>query len=243
MAVVLLLQLLLLAAAANAKATGGGRSWVSSVRCFSQTQQNGENHEFNDAVVHLAAFDLDNTIESVKVTGMWIFYDHPDYNTHEAGRVFWAFGIDFKGDVPYEYRNMATSLRYAGSPFELNKETWTVYDGTSFVGDYLYGVDDAPDLSYMSNKVSSIILTGSSPWTVYDGPGFSGNRVCLMPNAHDSGSYQKLDLGIYPEPSYFMGNNRVRSLKKGCWYSKEVVGAKLEVLQQNANGAMGYIKI
>merc|ERR1712212_911288 len=161
----------------------GTASYSSWTRCHAEAHQRGEWYDFNEYTPDLGPFKFDNTIESVEVKGMWIFYDNVEYNSHTAGWVFWASGVDYKGDVPYEYTNLATSLKYAGSPYDYRDDTWTVYSGEGFTDQEHFGNSDAANLGSLGDDVSSIIITGNSAWTFYDGPNYQGtNCVCLRPN-------------------------------------------------------------
>ncbi|XP_053640590.1 uncharacterized protein [Cherax quadricarinatus] len=211
------LLLLFLSLTATAHARREPRAWEAQVRCFSSKAQNGEWYDFNEPVPDLASYSFDNTIESATVTGMWIFYEETDYNAFNAGFVYWIHGIDFSTDFDSQYSNTASSLRYAGSAFDLNEDSWTVYTGQGFTEGALFGNTDASTLGRFSGEVSSIIVTGTSDWTFYQGEGFTGSSVCLTPDIHHTSDVRRFDVGIFPTPSDFdLTDNSIRSVRKGC---------------------------
>ncbi|XP_047502383.1 gamma-crystallin N-like [Penaeus chinensis] len=223
----------------------GSASYSSETRCWADQNQHGEWFDFNEFFHNLADIHFDNTIESVRETGMWMYYEHADYNTHQAGLVFWASGIDFSGNVPAQYANMATSLRYAGSPYSLDDETWNVYSGEAFTGDALWGYEDAASLGSLGDDVSSIIIVGQSAWTFYDGRDFHGtNSVCLRPNfkfGRDSDG-RSLHVGIFPTPAHFqISDNNIESVRKGCWSENVVYGESVRTNSSSPSGACGFL--
>ncbi|XP_042889470.1 uncharacterized protein LOC122264574 [Penaeus japonicus] len=226
-------------------ATPTTASYSSETRCYAEPNQHGEWFDFNDYVHELGTYDFDNTIESIRETGMWMYYDNINYNTDQAGWVFWASGIDFCGNVPTQYANTASSLRYAGSPYSLDDETWTVYSGQSFTGHEHMGYKDASSLGSLGDQVSSIIIVGKSAWTFYDGTDFHGtNSVCLRPNFEfDLDSQGRvLHVGIYPTPSDFhISDNNIESVRKGCWSERVVLGTTVIANYTSPNGAWGII--
>ncbi|XP_045624276.1 uncharacterized protein [Procambarus clarkii] len=228
-------------------ALGSPRAWEAEIRCYASTNKNGEWFEFNEPVPNLASFSFDNTVESVTVTGMWILYQEPDYNTQVSGSVFWLDGIDFTADVPSQYANMASSLRYAGSPFQLNEDSWTMYTGQGFTEDTLYGASDMPSLGRLSADVSSIILTGTSAWTFYQGESYTGGGVCLRPDTHHHNTlFKSFDVGIFPTSAEFnLQDNSIRSVRKGC-YSEAVAPYNSTTTyfgEYSASGAWGYFHL
>ncbi|XP_037800247.1 uncharacterized protein LOC119595148 [Penaeus monodon] len=226
-------------------ASPGTASYSSETRCFADQNQHGEWYDFNEAVPDLSPYHFDNTIESIRETGMWMYYENVEYNTHQAGLVFWASGIDFSGNVPGQYANMATSLRYAGSPYSLNDETWTVYSGEAFTGDELMGNNDAASLGYLGDDVSSIIIVGQSAWTFYDGRDFHGtNSVCLHPNLKFRSDFdgRSLHVGIYATPTDFhISDNNIESVRKGCWSKNVVYGGSVRPNYSSPSGAWGLL--
>ncbi|KAG7169455.1 putative Beta/Gamma crystallin-containing protein 1, partial [Homarus americanus] len=210
--------LLLLVATVAAHARGAPRAWETQIRCYASANQQGEWYDFNEDISNLATVNFDNTIESIKVTGMWMLYQETDYNTYSSGYVYWIDGIDYTGDVPSEYTNMASSLRYAGSPFQLNEDCWTIYAGEGFTEEGLYGNTDAGNLDRLSGEVSSIVLTGTSSWTFYDGDNFTGRHVCLKPDTHHHHDLLKsLDIGIFATKSrMFPGLRNTELETEGC---------------------------
>ncbi|MDK2412926.1 beta/gamma crystallin-related protein, partial [Aphanizomenon sp. 202] len=224
----------------------GTASYSSETRCYADQNLYGEWYDFNEYVPNLGLYHFDNTIESIRETGVWMYYDHAEYNTYQSGWVFWATGIDFSGNVPSQYANTATSLRYAGSPYSLNDETWTVYSGESFTGHEVMGNEDAASLGPLGDDVSSIIILGQSAWTFYDGRDFHGtNSVCLYPNFkfNDDSEDRSLHVGLYPTPSHFqISDNNIESVRKGCWSKNVVLGQTVSANFSSSSGAWGTLQ-
>ncbi|KAK4294864.1 hypothetical protein Pmani_032543 [Petrolisthes manimaculis] len=143
-----------------------GASYEGSVTCWAGGQYSGTHYEFQTSNPHLGSIDFDNTIESIRVTGVWLFYDHEVYNTNhpDPTDMFWSYGINYALNIPSEYQNTATSLRPAGC-VGINDDCWNVYEGLYFAARTFAGSAEMSDLSFLDFDVSSIILTGKSAWT------------------------------------------------------------------------------
>ncbi|KAK4308292.1 hypothetical protein Pmani_020005 [Petrolisthes manimaculis] len=196
-----------------------GASYEGSVTCWAGGQYSGTHYEFQTSYPHLGSIGFDNTIESIRVTGVWLFYDHEVYNTNhpDPTDMFWSYGINYALNIPSEYQNTATSLRPAGC-VGINDDCWNVYEGLYFAARTFAGSAEMSDLSFLDFDVSSIILTGKSAWTFCEGLYFSGACVCLYPNTDHVGKdlFSSLDVGIFP----IIGDHgmlHVASIRKGCF--------------------------
>ncbi|XP_018016466.1 uncharacterized protein LOC108673189 [Hyalella azteca] len=201
--------------------------------------------DFLDYVPDLAAYGFDNVIRSACQTGVWFYYEQVQYN-QAPGAVYWMHGIEYCGNFPLDYADVTSSLRYAGSPYGLNDDSFTLYQGQTFTGSEFWGETNSGTLDYMDADGSSLVLTGRSPWTFFTGTQYTGTAVCVYPSTdHDVGSDGTLlDLGLFTSMSDLgLPDNSVRSVAKGCFSKKVVRGRPLEALHRSANGAMGLIKI
>ncbi|XP_045608221.1 uncharacterized protein [Procambarus clarkii] len=236
------LDMLLLVISLLVAAVSAGPGYT---RVFTDLDGNGNYLDFTDYEPDLLADGFDNAIDSVLQTGMWMYYENTDYNV-QAGSVYWVHGIDIGVNFPNDYIDITSSLRYAGSPYVLNDDTWTVYEGTSFAGSEYYGSYDSDSLGNLAGKVSSLILTGVSPWTIYSGENFSGDSLCVYPDTdHDTGADGSvLDFGIFPNmASLGINDNSIYSVKKGCWTKKVINATKLHVDGRLNNGAWGHLDL
>lgn len=189
------------------------------------------------------ATTFDNVIDSVKQTGMWIYYENYDYNV-SPGYSYFVHGIDISVNFPPQYCDLTSSLRFVGSMEVLNADTITFYEGTSFTAREYYTEVDTADFGQMAGTISSLIVTGLSPWTVYSGPNFSGLSFCVYADTdHDVGSNGEVfDLGIYPNmDSLNSPDNSIYSVRKGCWAGRKVKAPELKVDGRQKNGAWGRL--
>ncbi|KAK3866821.1 hypothetical protein Pcinc_027675 [Petrolisthes cinctipes] len=215
-------------------------SYEGSARCWSGSQYYGTYYDFQTANPHLGSIDFDNTIESVRVTGIWLFYDHEGYNanTPDPTAMFWSYGVGYSLTIPEEYKNTATSLRPAGC-VGINDDCWNVYEGLYFAGSTFAGTAEMSDLSFLGFDVFSIILTGKSAWTFCENVFYGGPCVCMYPDTdHVSRTLPVyLDVGIFPTVDH--GMLHVKSIRKGC-YGKRITSTtpRLSAGPQQTNG--GY---
>ncbi|XP_068227213.1 uncharacterized protein [Palaemon carinicauda] len=215
-------------------------------KVFSMTYNMGNSRELTRYTPDLSTEGMDNDIESVHQTGMWIFYDNKDFNKELQGKVYFVHGIDYSMDFPAEYRNMASSTRFAGHRDILNADAWNIYEGQYFTGKEQFGTGDAATLGTLDLLASSIVVTGTSPWTVYTGQSFTGQGVCVYPNtAHDHGSFgELLDLGIYGVVTALgIPEDSIRSIRKGCWSTQIAPPSNVSYEHKDKNGGWGYVEL
>ncbi|XP_045101997.1 uncharacterized protein LOC123498704 isoform X2 [Portunus trituberculatus] len=204
-----LLSLLLATVATQASED---ESYVYKTHVCSEENYQGVCHEFHDAVPSLSNYDLDNTISSFKATGVWNFYDEPDYESAKLTTI----GINIKTKLlTGELNNKISSLRYAGSQTKFNEAGYNLYEGLLFTKKDFYGTIDIPDLSQYLQRVESIIIIGQSYWTFCEEANYSGRCVCLKAKHHDWNLQKRLDTGLY---GFILseGIYNVTSVKKGC---------------------------
>ncbi|KAG0701252.1 hypothetical protein GWK47_025339 [Chionoecetes opilio] len=220
----------------------GARAGPAITLCYTEQNLNGYYLNFDNYAPDLYTYNFDNVIDSVKQTGMWIYYENVNYNL-SPGKVYFVHGIDITVNFPAEYSDVTSSLRFVGSLEELNGDTITFYEGNSFTASEYFTLVDASSFGQMSGKISSVIVTGRNPWTIYSGEGFSGDRLCVYPNTDSDHVHdQYLDLGIFPNSqSLGVPDNSIRSVKKGCWTERVAKAPKLAMDGRQENGAWGRL--
>ncbi|XP_064084815.1 uncharacterized protein LOC135200262 [Macrobrachium nipponense] len=214
-------------------------------KVFSMTYNMGTWSELNTYTPDLSTKGMDNDIESVHQTGMWIYYENQDYNTVFQGKIYYVHGIEYSMDFPTQYRNMASSARFAGHRDVLNADAWNIYEGQYFAGRELFGTNDEASLGELDLQASSIVVTGTSAWTVYTGQSFTGQGVCVYPDTvHDHGpSGEQLDVGIFGVVTALgLPEDSIRSIRKGCWSSKVATPSDLSYQHKDSNGGWGYVE-
>jgi hypothetical protein len=170
-------------------------------------------------VPDLRVHNFDNRAYSACVTGLWVFYVNPLYNTAALGGVEYMFGTATK---PY-CNNFVTvggyisSVRFVGSPVDYTADTFTLYEEDYFQGNEEYAYADLPSLALAGNH-KSIIITGRSPWTVYDQDKFGGRSICLRPTS--SPNVEPYLVSDTNDISIPFGS--IRSIKKGCATTQDV---------------------
>lgn len=242
------LCLVLVAKAALGKPSSQAKSSKTKVtalftRVYSQPNYSGNYLDVYDYVPDLFNTGIDDDIDSVYQSGMWMYYENNNYN-EGAGRVYFVHGIEISVNFPFDSSNMVSSIRYAGSGESPNDDTWTVFAGQYFTGSEYYGVTDSASLDYLDLDTSSIIVTGLSPWTLYSGLSWSGDSICVYPDTdHDVGPQgDRLDFGIFPDiTSFGIPDNSVRSVRKGCWSDNIAKPVEIKYEEKAKNGAWGYV--
>ncbi|KAF2366418.1 Gamma-crystallin-related, partial [Trinorchestia longiramus] len=213
-------------------------------RVYSEFNNAGYFYDFTDYVPDLRTYNFDNIIRSACQTGIWFYYDQTDYN-QVASAVYWMHGIEYCGDFPLEFADVTSSLRYGGSPYSLNEDSFTLYQGELFTGSEFWSNTNSATLDYLDLDGSSLLLTGVSAWTFFTGTQYTGVAVCVYPSTdHDvgqDGTY--LDLGIFASMADLgIPDNSIRSAVRGCYSEKVVRGKPLDAVHRAANGAMGVIR-
>ncbi|CAG7833884.1 unnamed protein product [Allacma fusca] len=164
---------------------------------------------------------FDNMAQSLCAVGTWLFYDLPYYNANETAYMNYLHAPNgtsiYCSNFDSVFSNKTSSIRFVGSPKSITAETLTLYAKTYFQGqsEYFTGDYSSPSLS---ETVSSLIITGSSPWTVFDRKGYSGTSWCIVP----SGSNETTPAFVVDIRSQGIPHGTIRSFKKGCLNSTAV---------------------
>ncbi|XP_018019997.1 uncharacterized protein LOC108676437 [Hyalella azteca] len=185
----------------------------------------GVYYQFAEYSPDLSVVFLDDALESVCGTGYWILYDATDYDPYSTGITCHFHGVNQCATWDSSCSNVASSLRYAGSPYGLNNDYYNLYEGKSFRGEEFQGDTDAADLGDLDLKISSLMVTGQSGWTFYVGVNFSGPAVCVYADEHVTTDGIHLDYARFFDMSELgLPDNFIRSVERGC-LSDRVVGA------------------
>ncbi|XP_018017211.1 uncharacterized protein LOC108673845 [Hyalella azteca] len=192
---------------------------------YSEPYSTGVSYTFTEYVPDLSVVMMDDIIDSVCGTGLWILYDSINYDSNHEVCVY--EGVNGCGTWDTFCWNVGSSLRYAGSPSGINNDYYNLYKGTTLRGEEFRGATDAADLGIFDLTISSLVVTGQSAWTFYEGLNFSGSAVCVYADQHISNNGTDLDfIHVLALSEIGLPNNSIRSVKRGC-HAERVVGAPL----------------
>merc|ERR1712080_84630 len=118
--------------------------------CYDYANRGGNSVVATDYIPNLQNYNMDNRISSCCFSGIWILYADQNYCAN----------------VPAQFDNAASSLRFTGAPDDLRYDTLNLYFNDYFIGDEEFTYDDKPALNY-DNRAKSVIVTGCNPWTLY----------------------------------------------------------------------------
>ena len=161
---------------------------------------------FPDAISDLGKYGWDDKIISCCVTGTWILYTDTEFNNQDQGQpMYWTYGENTCLDLPDQFKNQASSLRYAGSRADWCFPSINLYYGPFFSGSESgWYFKDTPSLGDVVD-VQSLIVSGEGAWTLYEGENYEGLSVCVFPNSEGACLPQ-----VYFD--YFI----IGSIRKGC---------------------------
>ena len=200
--------------ALKARAHGLGETKVAkqSLDCYDGQDGQGDSLHAIDYIPALRNYNMDNRIGSCCFSGIWLLYADENFNGYNIGASnWWGIGDNYCINVPPQFNNLASSLRFTGAPDDWRYDTINFYFNDYFIGDEEFTYGDKPQLNY-NNRAKSIIVTGCSAWTIYSLDNYRGNSMCLFPS--DS---QACLPGLYPT-SEALGilAGQVSSAKRGC---------------------------
>ena len=202
--------------------------------CYDYSGGSGNSVRAIDYIPALRTYNMDNKIGSCCFTGIWILYAEEDYNGYSTGASnWWASGDNYCLDVPAQFDNQASSLRFTGAPDDWKYDTLNIYFNDYFIGDEEFTYNDMPQLNY-DNRAMSVIVTGCSPWTLYESDHYSGSAMCVFPSSSSA-----CTPGLYPT-SDSLSNlaGKVSSARKGC-YAKRKVWPTNYGMKKEGKGASG----
>jgi len=195
--------------------------------------------ENNNSYLSTRAYEPDiskvwnHSISRICSTGIWIFYDHIDYNTWYPGNYRWNYGIDSCFDT--EDRFAVRSFRYAGSPTSFDEESFTFYQEIGFAGADFLGTEDYSDIEF---NVKYLGIAGASPWTFFNETNYAGDGNCFEPSTLATKGNRTLHGNLWGNP-WGVDGKVIRSAKKGCHSNTTQRSQPLPASHQAANAATG----
>ena len=207
--------------------------------CYDYSNSGGQRIRATDYIPALRTVNFDNRIGSCCLTGMWILYGEEDYNGYSVGsHILWAYGENFCEDIPPQFDNQASSLRFVGAPDDWKFDTLNIYFNDYFIGDEEYVFSDMSKLNY-DNRAMSVIVTGCSPWTLYESDHFEGSAMCVFPS-----SSTDCTPGLYPFSRALSDlGGKVSSARKGCYARRKVWPQNHHTRTEGNAGASGLLQI
>ncbi|XP_047737657.1 uncharacterized protein LOC108669497 [Hyalella azteca] len=191
---------------------------------YAGPNQTGAHYQFTEYMPDLSMVQMDNTIESSCGFGFWVIYDAVNYDQLNNDTRCTTAPLGGCGNWASWCQNLGSSLRYAGSPYGLNDDYYSLYEGTNFRGKEFRGNTNAADLDDLDMAVSSLIVTGQSGWTFYTDVNFTGSNVCVFANVHASNGDIHLDYAMITHVDTLgVADNSIRSVARGC-LSESVLG-------------------
>merc|ERR1712066_462675 len=206
-----------------------------TLTCYDYSGGGGDSVRAIDYIPALRNYNFDNRIGSCCFTGTWILYGEENYNSYNTGAAnWWAYGDNYCLDVPAQFDNQASSLRFTGAPDDWKYDTLNIYFNDFFIGDEEFTLIDMPQLNY-DNRAMSVIVTGCSPWTLYESDHFTGSAMCVFPS-----SSTDCTPGLYPL-SQALSNlgGKVSSARKGCYAKSKVLPHQNYSIKEEGNGISG----
>merc|ERR1719315_106941 len=208
-----------------------------SLTCFDYANQGGDQLDATNYIAGLFEYNMDNRISSCCFTGIWLLYADTNYNKRNPGAAdWWAYGDNYCSNLPAQFDNQASSLRFTGAPDDMRYDTLNLYFNDYFIGDEEFTYVDKPALNY-DNRAKSVIVTGCNPWTLYQYDNYQGNAMCVYPS-----DTSKCDPGFYT-PSQSLGSlaGQVSSVRRGCYAKGKVLPDNHGMTARSTqNGASGF---
>jgi len=206
------------------------------LKCYDLTSGGGDIVTAIDYIPDLRNYNMDNRIESCCFTGIWMLYAEGDYNGYSTGSAnWWAFGDNNCLDVPPQFANAASSLRFTGAPDDWKYDTLNFYFNDYFIGDEEFTYNSMPQLNY-DNRARSLIVTGCDVWTLYTDRNYGGLSMCVYPA--DSSNCTP---GLYPN-SQTLGNlaGQISSARRGGCFAEKKVYPVNYGMRSFGNGTSGF---
>jgi hypothetical protein len=194
-----------------------GTAIAQQLQCYDYSGCSGDSVIANDYMPYISYHNMDNRIESCYFQGIWILYGEEVYNRDNLGaHNTWGFSTNGQVkcmDMPANFKNDASSLRYSGHPADMYQNSINMYFSEYFMGDEEFAYSDSPVLNY-DNSAQSIIVTGYEPWTIYQHANYQGYKACLYPGQAGSPAF------YWTRDTLQSLANDISSVAKGC-FAKE----------------------
>ena len=201
------------------------KSGVSDVKvnqfmdCYDYSNQGGDRLRAIDYIPYLGDYNFDNRISACCVTGIWLLYADQQYNSNNAAASnYWLFGDNYCTNVPSQFDNVASSVRFTGAPDAWKADTLNLYLNEYFIGGEEYTYTDLPQMNY-NDQTKSIVVTGCSAWTIYSDANYRGTCKCLYP-----ASTSDCTPGFYStQQSLGHLSGSISSARRGCYCSSKAL--------------------
>ena len=204
------------------------------LQCWDRTSQNGDSVIATDYMPYISYHNMDNKIESCVFNGIWILYGEEVYNSgNPLAHNFWAYGENYATDMPSNFMNEASSLRYSGHPQDMYKDSINMYFNEYFMGDEEFAYQNSPVLNY-DNRAQSIIVTGDQWWTIYESANYGGYKACLAPGQDTMPAFYSTMGSLHSLA------NDISSVAIGCYAKDKFYPDALNVTSRSAHGASGF---
>ena len=204
------------------------------LQCWDRTSQNGDSVIATDYMPYISYHNMDNKIESCVFNGIWILYGEEVYNSgNPLAHNFWAYGENYATDMPSNFMNEASSLRYSGHPQDMYKDSINMYFNEYFMGDEEFAYQNSPVLNY-DNRAQSIIVTGDQWWTIYESANYGGYKACLAPGQDNMPAFCSTMGSLHSLA------NDISSVAIGCYAKDKFYPDALNVTSRSAHGASGF---
>ncbi|XP_018008035.1 uncharacterized protein LOC108665753 isoform X2 [Hyalella azteca] len=182
----------------------------------------GAHYQFTEYTPDLSVVQMDNSIESLCITGQWHAYDAVNYDPNMTQAACLWRGVGFCWNT--SCTNAISSVRYAGSPYGLNDDYYNLYEGTYFRGKEFRGNTNAGNLGELDKAVSSLVVTGQAAWTFFTGVDFTGSSLCVYADKHFTDGVISFDTTYFLNMDELgLPDNSIRSVARGC-LSERVLG-------------------
>jgi len=213
-----------------------------AIVCYDYTGQGGDQFRTNEVVVELWREGFDNKIESCCLDGFWILYAGDSFNNATSVQEsWWGFGSSYCTDLPTQFRNKASSLRYVGLSQDWVGDGLNLYTRENYGGKTRVTTQDEGIIDFQpgfDNAAQSAIVTGCTSWTLYQYDWYLGDSLCLP------AGQRAADTG-FCEPAFYSSNSslgllagQVSSMRKGCW--TQVMASPNKMVQTSENGLSGW---
>merc|ERR1712013_383095 len=213
--------LLLVTNAASLPTINQTKAVPPTMVCYDYSNSGGQRIRATDYIPALRTVNFDNRIGSCCLSGMWILY-----------------GENFCDNMPPQFDNDASSLRFVGDSDNWKYDTLNIYFNDFFIGDEEFTFSDMSQLNY-DNRAMSVIVTGCSPWTLYESDHFEGSAMCVFPS-----SSTDCTPGLYPFAKALSDlGGKVSSARKGCYARRKVWPQNHHTRTEGNAGASGLLQI
>merc|ERR1719184_119323 len=209
-----------------------------NLRCYDQPNESGYYVNIGTTAVpdlSRSPYNFDNRAVSCRFNGIFFLYDNYNFNPNGNAAVYAeTWGDNYNVNLN-DFAYKASSVRLTGAPDGYKYDTFNTYQYEYYQGSEQYFYQDAT-YTKVDNFGKSIVVTGCNPWTVYDYTNYGGQGVCFYP-----ADTHACSPGFFRNAQVMGGmQNRISSVRKGCFSSIKLVGEPLENLRGNLNPSVGH---